>query len=114
MNRFIKIFSLTAFIAVASVATAQDGNVKPGKDQATEITNKIDRRVQLSEEQRTQVLTLAADYTKQVEVLKKDKATFADKKKELDGTYTNKMRAILSTEQFAKFEEMVNESKAKK
>lgn len=114
MNRFIKIFSLTAFIAVASVASAQQTSEKPGKDQATEMTNKIDRRVTLTEDQRAEVLTLAADYFNQLKVLKKDKETFEDKKAILEETYYNKVKAILTTEQAVKFEAFYKERKSSK
>lgn len=114
MNRFIKIFSLTAFIAVASVASAQQTAEKPGKDKATELTNKIDRRVNLTEEQRTQVLTLTANYLTKQKEAKRDKATFEEKQKELEGSYYVEVKKLLTTEQAVKLEELYNEYKAKK
>lgn len=117
MNKIIRIFTLVAFVTTSFIASAQEttgSNAREKKDPAFELTNQIDRKLTLTAEQRPIVMEYAADYLNQIEILKKDKATYEEKRKELDGKYIVKMKEILTPEQDEKYEAWINELKAKK
>jgi opacity protein-like surface antigen len=114
MKNLFKLFALVAVMAISSASFAQVAQTtdKVGKDKASELTAKLSRKLTLTADQTATIKKMATDYFTSLEQLNKEDASYAEKKKRVEGDYINKMKEVLTAEQYTKFEEFVNEQKA--
>ncbi len=111
MKRFFQLISCAALMALSTATFAQTVDAK--KDKATDLTDKITRTCELSPEQAGSVKSLAVNYFAELDVLAQDKATYKEKKAEVEKKYEAKLKELMTAEQITKLEEMKASQKAK-
>ncbi len=95
-------------ILLLAISVAWAGGKKGGRSAAAH-TAELQAKLSLTETQTAQVLTLMEDIHSRGAKLKAsgyDEAAKKDAKKKLNEEYTARLRAILTQEQFARYEQM--------